>query len=185
MMTDTQKENDETAPRTNCGAEDSSSEVVLLPADSLKFRRESGRLFMLKQGEEDWREVSLVRLFPLTEPEKWISVQDSEEKEIGIIPDLKGMTQESLSIVREHLDKRYLVPEILRIVACRARFDLTEWEVETNRGKVTILTRNLRDNVQRPLPNRLALIDVEGNRYDIPDIEALDPMSRRLLEERI
>lgn len=170
---------------SEAGGTSGSGDLVFLPAKSLRFRKEDARLLMQEEGEDTWREVNLVRLFPLTEPEKWISVEDEEGKEIGVISDLKELSHEYLAIVREHLEKRYLVPEILRIRSCRTRFDLVEWDVETNRGPTTIQTRNLRDNVQRPLPNRIALIDVGGNRYDIPDIEALDPQSRRLLEERI
>ena len=34
-------------------------------------------------------------------------------------------------------------------------------------------TRNLRENVQRPAPARIILNDVDGNRYDIRDVDAL------------
>jgi hypothetical protein len=77
-----------------------------------------------------------------------------------------------------------MVPEIRRIVTVRERFDLVEWIVDTDRGQVTFLTRNLREQVKRPYPTRLVLTDVEGNRYDVADIEALDPESRRILEDR-
>jgi hypothetical protein len=173
------------AEGTEVAQETSPAELILLPPETLRFRKEDGRLQVLGQGDDDWREVSLARLFPLTEPEKWVAVLDKDGKEIGVLEDFKGMPHESLLLVREHLERRYLVPEILHITSCRTRSDLVEWNVETNRGDITILTRNLRDNVQRPFPNRLALTDVEGNRYDIPDIEALDPISRRLLEERL
>ena len=57
--------------------------------------------------------------------------------------------------------------------------------METDRGKVTFLTRGLRDKVQEPRPGHLTLTDVEGNRFDIPDLADLDPESRRWLDERV
>lgn len=140
---------------------------------------------MQQEGEEDWKEVSLVRLFPLSEPEKWISVLDKEGKELGVLLELQGLAVEDLDCAREELRRRYLVPEVLRILACRDKFDLVEWTVETDRGQVTFLTRNLREQVQQPLSRRLILTDVEGSRYDVPDTDALDPQSRRWLEERL
>ena len=90
-----------------------------------------------------------------------------------------------LALIRRELSRRYLVPHVLRIIACRDLFDLTIFEVETDRGPISFQHRRHQENVQRPLPHHVSLIDIEGNRYDIPDIGNLDEESRRLLEERI
>lgn len=164
--------------------EDQQDLIVLEPA-RLHFRREGGRLQVRKEGEEEWREVSVARLFPLSDAERWISVLDKEGKEVGVLLDLRELSRENLDCLREELHRRYLVPNILRILACRDRYDLVEWVVETDRGGATFLTRHLREKVQEPLPHHLTLTDMEGNRYDIPDVEALDPDSRRWLDERI
>ena len=44
----------------------------------------------------------------------------------------------------------------------------------TNRGPRTFTTRDLRENVIHPMPGRTLLTDVDGNRYDVRDIYALD-----------
>ncbi len=160
-------------------------ELVNLDPAVLHFCQLKSRIEMLKDGETEWREVRLFRLFPLTQSEKFIAITNKDKKEYGVLPDLNGLDSESLACVRTELRRRYLVPEIQRILACRDRYDLAEWTVETDRGRVTFMTRHIRDNVQQPLPRRLALTDVEGNRYDIPDTEALDAESKRLLDERL
>ena len=116
--------------------------------------------------------------------ERWISVVTHDGREAGILLDVRDLTPDSRACAREYLRRRYMVPEILRIVACRDRFDLVEWTVEIDRGCITFLARQLREHVKRPLPSRLVLVDVEGNRYDVPDLEALDSESRRPLEEQ-
>ena len=166
-------------------AGETSSELRFLQGATVHLRHADGRLQMRQQGEDAWQEVCLVRLFPLSEPEEWISVLDEKGKELGILQDLKGMSAEDLACVRQELSRRYLVPQIRRIRACRDKFDLVEWTVETDRGKVTFTTRNLRDQVKQPLPRRLTITDVEGNRYDVPDLAALDLASRRMLETRL
>jgi len=53
--------------------------------------------------------------------------------------------------------------------------------METDRGQVHFTTRNLRENVQRPAPRRIILNDVDGNRYDIRDVDRLSRASQELL----
>ncbi len=162
-----------------------STELRFLEPSAVQFHRNGNRLQMRQGTEGDWQDVNPVRLFPLSEPDKWISLVDDDGEEIGILQSLKELPQESRRCLEDELRRRYLVPRIHRILACRDRFDLVEWTVETDRGRVTFQTRNLREQVREPLPNRLTLTDVEGNRYDVLDVDALDPQSRRMLEERL
>jgi len=53
--------------------------------------------------------------------------------------------------------------------------------METDRGPCKLTTRNLGENVQRPAPGRIILSDVDGNRYDIRNIDDLDLNSQQLL----
>ncbi|HEY3417050.1 MAG TPA: DUF1854 domain-containing protein [Armatimonadota bacterium] len=152
---------------------------ILQPAE-VKFRREGIRLQLSLEGGE-WQEVKLLRAFPLTEPEHWIAVLDKDGKEIGMLRDLRRLPAKSLAAAREELSQRYLVPQILRIDSCRARADVLEWTVETDRGPAVFLTRNLQESIKQPVPRRLTITDVEGNRFDVPDVDALDEDSRLLV----
>ena len=160
-------------------------EIVWIDPAQVGWQVDNGRLQIRESEEAEWREVGLFRLFPLSDPERWLAVVDKENKEIGIIRDLHGCPHEPLSLIRQELGRRYLVPHILRVISCRDQFDITIWEVETDRGRITFQHRRQSENVQRPLPHRVTLLDIEGNRYDIPDLNNLDAESRRLLEERI
>lgn len=164
---------------------ESSTELRLLDPAALHVRREGPRLQVRLEGEEAWREVVLVRLFPLSEPERWVSILDKEGKEVGVLAELRKLAAEDLALARDDLRRRYLVPEISRILGCRDRFELVEWTVQTDRGTRTFLTRNLREQIKEPMAPRLTLTDVEGNRYDIPDVAALDRASRRWLDARL
>jgi hypothetical protein len=158
-----------------------SEELRFLDPASVAFDRVGGRLNMTGPDGDERQPVTLVHVFPLSEKEAWISVLDKEGHEIGILKTLKGLPEESLKIAREELRRRYVVPLIRRVLACRERHDLVEWKVETDRGSATFLTRNVREQVQEPVPNHFSIADVEGNRYDVPDLLALDPASRAFL----
>ena len=161
------------------------SDLHLLDASTLSFRREGIRLQLRREGEEEWQEVTLARLFPLSEPEGWIALLDKDGKETGILRDLHGLTREQVTLLRDELYQRYLVPQIRRIIVCRDKFNLTEWTVDTDRGEMTFLMRHPQENMQTPLPGRVSLVDVDGNRYDIPDLASLDAVSRQWVEQRL
>ncbi len=166
-------------------------ELRLLDPARVRFRTIGHRLELClpPAGEAPfepvWQEASLLRMFPLSDEYGWLAVLNADGKELGVLRDLHGMAHDSLAAVREELRRRYLVPRITAILAVRDRADVTEWRVETDRGPAVFQVRHLSENLKQPLPGHLSLTDVEGNRYDIPDLGALDDDSRRRLEERM
>jgi hypothetical protein len=160
-------------------------EIRWIEPGQVRWQIDNNRLQMRENNEAEWIDVGIYRLFPLSEPEAWLSVVNKENKEVGIIRNLHHCPHDALALIRQELSRRYLVPHILRIISCRDQFDITFFEVETDRGRITFQLRRQQENVQRPLPHRLTLIDIEGNRYDISDINNLDAESRRFLDERL
>jgi len=162
-----------------------SEELRFLDPASMALKLVGSRLHMQGPDDEEWRPISLVHLFPLSDEDGWVSVLDKDGHELGILRSLRGLSEESLRLAREELRRRYIAPRILRVLSCRERFDLLQWKVETDRGVVTFLTRGLRGQAQEPLPNHFSVTDVEGSRYEIPNLLALDPVSRALLEAHL
>ena len=128
--------------------------------------------------------VEVVRSFPLTDSNKYISLLDSEEKEIGIIQDLRQLSRDSERVLRAELQKRYFMPKITKIHKLDGEFGVTQWVVETNRGPVTFGMRTRYDVVA--LENGRVLIkDADGNRYEIENYHRLDLESIALLETQL
>jgi len=159
-----------------------SKEFRILEPDYLQFKKNGSKLQMLIKEEDNYKTVSVLPLFPLSESERWVSVLDDEGRELGIIEELGKLDVESRKMILDELRRRYVLPRIRKILSCKERFDLVVWEVETDRGVKEFLSRNLRENIQQPNQNRLILTDVDGNRYDIPDFQSLDKKSQTLLE---
>ncbi|MCI0665156.1 MAG: DUF1854 domain-containing protein, partial [Acidobacteria bacterium] len=126
-----------------------------------------------------------LRAFPLSEPHRFLSVRGSENKEIGLIVNPADLDGANRQLVDEELERRYLVPTVTRIVSAKERFGTVDWTMETNRGLCRFTTRNLRENVQRPSPDRIILNDVDGNRYDIRNLDDLSIASQELLFRHI
>ncbi len=144
----------------------------------VRFLKRGAALHLTLLDEVSWLDVSVTRLFPLSSPEDFLYVCNRDDCELGIIKSLAGLDVESRDTVRSDLQRRYFLPIIRRIVAVRRKSGVLEWEVETDRGRHTFKTRNLRENVVQPSPVRFLLNDVDGNRYEVRDASALDPASR-------
>ncbi len=149
-----------------------------LDAAELSFTRaEVGTARLEIRDEVCHLRVVVRQLMPLSNPEAYISLAADEDTEIGILVNPLELAPESLKILREELDKRYFTPTIQKIYRVKEHFGIHEWEVETERGRITFSVRGLNQNIKQVPPARLFVTDVRGNRYDIPDYRELDAQS--------
>lgn len=123
------------------------------------------------------------RLFPLSNSEHHLSLQDREGNEVGIIASFEGMDPESRQVFAEDLDRRYFTPILERLDEVEAQRGMWRFTGHTQRGPVEFWVRNWRDSSHELSPNRWQILSVEGQRYEIEDLEALDDKSQRLLEQ--
>jgi hypothetical protein len=157
------------------------SQLVFLDVKKLRFFRRGATLRLTVEEDRSYLKVSVLRAFPLSEPNCFLSVRDDANNEVGLIVDPADLGAENRKLVEEELERRYLVPAVTRIVAAKERFGTVDWTIETDRGVCRFTTRNLRENVQRPAPGRVILNDVDGNRYDIRNVDDLNRESQELL----
>jgi len=159
--------------------------LVLLDPSTLAFSKHGAILRLTIEDDRSYLRVTVLRAFPLSEPNRYLSVRDDAGKEVGLIVDAAALTPESQALVLADLERRYVVPAVTLIRSARERFGTVDWTMETDRGVCRFTTRNLRENVQRPSPERLILNDVDGNRYDIRNVDALPRESQELLFRHI
>ena len=157
------------------------AQLVLLDLRKLHFFKHGATLRLTVEEDRSHLKVSVLRAFPLSEPDRFFSVQDGANKEVGMIVDPGELSNENRKLVHEDLERRYLLPVVKRILTAKERFGTVDWEMETDRGVCKLTTRNLGENVQRPAPGRIILSDVDDNRYDIRNIDELDLNSQQLL----
>ncbi len=157
-----------------------------LDAARLTFTRaEVGTPRLEIHGETCYLRVVVRRLMPLSNPDGYISLAADEDTEIGILVNPSELAPESLKILQEELDKRYFTPTIQKIYRVKEQFGIHEWEVETERGRITFSVRGLNQNIKQVPPARLFVTDVRGNRYDIPDYRELDAQSYQHIQRHL
>lgn len=123
------------------------------------------------------------RAFPLSTPESFLSLQGADGKEIAMLRGLEGVDEASRRLLDEELDRRYFTPRIERIEELRQDAGMWRFHVVTQRGPTEFFVRNWRDSAVEIGRNRWQITSVDGGRFEIPDLDDLDPLSLRLLDQ--
>jgi hypothetical protein len=139
-----------------------------------------GRLVLTLEGEEH-AGVEPARAFPLSAPRHGMAILSAAGRELVWVDDAEAVPAPQRRLLEEELALRDFVPMLVRIVRVSAGADPSRWEVETDRGPTSFLL-NSGDDVHLLGEGRALITDASGVRYLVPDVEALDPASRRLLE---
>lgn len=137
----------------------------------------------LDTGEE-YHQIQLSLIFPLTDRRSFLRVCDFEEKEIGLIASIDGLDEESKRTVEKELERVYFIPRIVKVRSIVEKFGFRTWTVETERGPREFDVQG-RESLRFIAPSHLLVKDIDGNRYEIPSLSSLDSDSKRVLETAI
>ena len=148
------------------------------------YRRADGRLgayVRCKDGKEEKIALQVVRCFPWSTPDAYISLRDEAGKEIYLLSSLYELEDPKIrSIVESELLQRTYIPRIQHIRAIVDEIDLFRWDVKTDAGRRVFYTR--RREIPRELGDGGVMIkDISGDRYLIPEVARLDARSRNWL----
>jgi len=121
--------------------------------------------------------------FPLSDPDRLISIQDGDGKEVALLRTLDGLEPETRRWIDQQLDRRYFTPRIDRIEVLKQEAGMWRFVVKTQRGDAEFYVRNWRDSAHEIAPNRWQINSVDGGRFEILNLDALDAQSLRLLDQ--
>lgn len=164
------------------------SEEVLkmrfLTKENAVFTRTEGGFLALKTEDKEYDRVGVYLTFPLTGPEEFISIREADEKakEIGIIRSLKEMGTDEQEMIREQVRLRYFMPVIRKVMDVREEYGYAYWHVQTDFGVCRFTTHMGGDSVIALSDVRYQVTDIDGNRYELPDLYALSVMERKKLD---
>jgi len=125
--------------------------------------------------------VRALRAVPLSDPDRYISIVDVNDEEIAMISDLGEVDNETRQLLREELDRSYTTLTINRINSARTESGVSYLSVETDHGPLDVVVPDVYEGF-RQFGLRLVICDVEGRRFEIPDISSLERRSAKLLE---
>jgi len=162
--------------------ETDSTAAFVVPARAVRLRRDPDGHVVLHRDGRDQRVGRITAAFPLSRPDRLLSVRDADGKEICLLDGLGDLDDESLRIVREEQERSYFMPQITDVRRIHEEMRVAEWTVVTNKGPRVFHVRSVRQNVRRIGARRFVVKDVDGNRYEIPDWMRLRAAAQKLLE---
>jgi hypothetical protein len=152
------------------------------PASTVTVHRDAwGHLVVKDRNGQEYAGVAAIPLFPVTDPDRWISLVSSKGQEIALIEDLGQLEDAQRAIVHEELTFREFVPRIRRVSSVSAMTEPCEWQVETDRGQTTFVLKSEED-IRRLSVHTVQIVDGNGVRFRVDDTRLLDARSRRFIE---
>ena len=137
-----------------------------------------------EHGERTHLEVKPAWAAPMSRPNKYLALLDGKDKEIALIENpAEELDAESWEAAQAELRSRYLTARVESVRSAKQEYGATYWSVESDRGPRDFVTQNLQENAQWLSSDHLLLLDVDGNRFEIASLRALDERSRALVEE--
>lgn len=151
----------------------------------LKLERLDGasNLRVVVDGDRCVLSARIRKVFPLSHPDNYFSIQDGEGKEVGILRSLDELDHDSRRVAEQDLDWRYFTPKILKLNSVKQEGGLWTFDVLSSRGPVQFYVRNWRDSSSEITPGRFLIQSVDGQRFEIEDYQKLDTGSQLLIEQ--
>ena len=146
------------------------------------FREPPWVLRLTIEGDRSYLKVRVVCAAPLSQPDRYICLLDEKNEVICTVEDPIVLDTASQRVIKEEIEQRYMTAIIKRVDSLKSEFGVSYWEVQTDRGNREFVVRNVSENAQWITDRRLLLLDVDGNRFEISNLEVLDKKSRGLIE---
>ncbi len=161
----------------------------LTPATTKIFEGAFSLLHCAVTGDQVYRGVFAVLMFPIRYPDCYISLRYTGEKdkvrEIGVIEDLCAFPDGTQTLIRTVLKKQYHEHIIQRVYKVRDEFGLLFFDVETQRGRQEFMMPWRHDRAEDFGAGGKVLLDVNENRFIVPDVLALPAKDQRLFTNYI
>jgi hypothetical protein len=138
----------------------------------------SGRLYATRPASDEEVAITVRYLRPLS-ARKEIVLLDDKGSEVATVMEPDQLPADQRLLLRDALKERYHLVGIVRVNEVDVLFGTRYWAVETDRGPRSFALREPGKNVTWLGERHLVLRDTAGNRYEIPDVAALDARSRK------
>lgn len=153
----------------------------LTDSDVVFSHNDNGFLVMTLSGENKGR-VNLKRSYPYAMPEEYICVLDTDDKEIGIIRDIKNLDGKSYEEAKKELELRYYCPVISEIKSVKEKMGHFYFDTICEKRPKNFTVRNITSSIRFISDDTLLIFDMDGNRYIIENFSKIETKSRKLLE---
>ncbi len=151
----------------------------LLDPKTVDIRAQDDHLVLITNNTEVPID-QIVRCFPFSTPDRWISLRGPGGAELGLLDTLEKLPEHAQQLLQTRLNDRYAMPTITRIHRIESGSRGTIWHVDTDEGSAAITVRGDRGLDISAFPRILFTDGQTQTRFAIPDFTALDRSSQKL-----
>ncbi|KDP88927.1 hypothetical protein CF70_027520 [Cupriavidus sp. SK-3] len=144
-------------------------------------RNAFGRLVMTTADGTAHEGVVPVRAFPIAAPDDGVGMISADGRELAWLPRLDTLPVPVREMIEAELASREFMPEIRRIRSVSTYATPSTWDVETDRGRTSLVLRGEED-IRRLAGSTLLISDSHGIHYLVRNLMGLDKASRKLLD---
>ncbi len=144
-------------------------------------RTPAGRLRLTTHEGVVHEPVLAVRAFPISAPERGLSLMSAEGHELFWIEQISALEPVVRLLVQEALGQREFMPVIAQLLEVSGFVTPCTWRVDTDRGLASFVLKGEED-IRRIGNGALLITDSDGIHYLVRDAAVLDRNSRRLLD---
>ena len=156
----------------------------MLTPKNCSFRETAGGFVAATVNGEDKGRVNIIRTFPLSDADEYLSVRlpDGKQEELGLIEKLSDFDDETVKIISKQLKLRYFMPRILKIEDIKEQYGYTYWTVQTDKGKAKFASSSGSAGAVIRHNKGAIIKDSNENRYLIEDISKLSAKELKKLD---
>lgn len=158
------------------------AKIHYLTAPNTTFVKTAGDMLNLTVDGTEHAGVYVHCSFPHTDKRIYLSIRTHDNKEIGMIRTLDAFPADTVALLEEQIGIRYFAPEITKVNKVREEFGYSYWETETKAGACRFTVRGGGNNVKFVNEHRILVLDVDGNRFVIPDVRKMTDKEYRMIE---
>lgn len=158
--------------------------IRAITAENAVFARTEGGFVSLEYAGKHYARVAVHRCFPHSDPDKYISIRepDGDGREIGLVEDLTALAPQVREMLEEQMNLRYFAPKILKVHDVKSEYGYSYWDVTTDRGRCRFTAHFGGGSVYSIGKDRYLVNDLDGNRFEIPDLYALSAKEIKKLD---
>lgn len=158
--------------------------IRYLNDDNAHFERTGTGFLSLRIQDEYYPRVKVVRMYPFTQKDEFISIRSTEEhsREIGIVLRLSDLKEDTQEMLNEQLSLRYFTPIITKIRNIKDEYGYAYFDVETDHGNCKFTIQMGSNAVIHLSDVRILIMDIDENRFEITNVNQLTARERKKLD---
>ena len=94
-----------------------------------------------------------------------------------MVENLADFTPEAREVAEEEIRRRYLTAHVEAITGVRTEFGVTYWHVTTDKGPRDFVVQSMSEAAAWLSDSHVLITDVDGNRFEFPDLADYDHQS--------